>query len=253
MDMITLLGLLVGVGGILLGNLIEGGSIGSLMQATAALIVFGGTFGAVLVSSTREDLRLGFHLFRLAFRDNKPAVLQGLANEVMAAAQLARKETILALERTLGSFSDDFTRRVFRMIIDGIDPHTLRDIFELEIEVEHERLLAATKIWQDAGGFAPTIGIIGAVLGLISVMSHLTNTSELGKGIGVAFVATVYGVGSANLIFLPIANKIKRRVKQQIAARYMVLEGALAIASGLNPYVVEEKLNSYLDLSKKAS
>lgn len=253
MDLITWLGLAIGVGGIVIGNSIEGGSIASLVQLTAALIVFGGTFGAVLVSSGREELRTARRLLRLAFFEERGARLRTLAAEMVRAAQVARKDSILALEPLLAEFSEPFTRRVLRLVIDGAEPRTLREIIEPEIATEEEHLLAGARVWSDAGGFAPTIGIIGAVLGLISVMTHISNTSELGKGIAVAFVATIYGVASANLVFLPLANKIKRRVKKHVSARYMVLEGAISIASGLNPYVIQEKMSSYFDLPESVA
>lgn len=246
MDLVTLFGLAVGIGGILLGNAIEGGSVGALIQSTAFMIVFGGTLGAVFVSNSREDLRIGFSLLKMAFRKESedPQIVMA---QITQAAQTARKESILALEAQLGRFSSSFMQRVFRMVIDGVDAATIRDVFENEIALEEERLTGGAKIWGDAGGFAPTIGIIGAVLGLISVMSHLTDTSQLGKGIAVAFVATVYGVGSANLVFLPLYNKIKRRIKVQMSYHQMVLEGAVAIVNGMNPYIIEEKLYSYME------
>lgn len=252
MDMITLIGLIAGFGGIIGGMLLEGGHIGSILQITAAIIVFGGTIGAVMVSTTREDLKVGLALLKLGFGESKSEDPAQIAKELIEAAQIARKDSILALERRLNSFSNPFMQNIFRFVIDGVEPQVLRDIFESQIAMEEENLLAGAKIYTDAGGFAPTVGIIGAVLGLIHVMSNLTDTSKLGAGIAVAFVATVYGIASANLIFLPLGNKIKRKVKRNLEIKLMVLDGAIGIMNGLNPFIIEEKLKSYLHDPKKA-
>jgi chemotaxis protein MotA len=245
MDMVTVIGLLVSVVGIIGGMLLEGGHIGSIIQGTAAIIVFGGTAGAVLVGTTRKDLKTGLRLLRWAFQEPKEFDPEKLRTEIIEAAQVARKESILALERKIGNFSHPFMQNVFRLVIDGVEPNTLRDIFEAEIDMEEERLNAGAKVWMDAGGFAPTIGIIGAVLGLIHVMQSLSDTSKLAAGIAVAFVATVYGVASANLVFLPLGNKIKRRIKEQVEIKQMILEGAVGIMNGLNPFLILEKLNAF--------
>ena len=252
MDLVTVVGLLVGIGAIAGGMVLEGGHLGSILQLTAAIIVFGGTMGAVLVSTTREDLGTAFSLFRLAFREEKAVDVDFVAQELIESAQLARKDSILALERRINNFSFPFMRTVFRFVIDGVDQTVMRDIFESQILMEEENLMAGAKVFSDAGGYAPTIGIIGAVLGLIHVMAHLSDTTKLGQGIAVAFVATIYGVGSANLVFLPIASKIKRKVRQQVDAKIMVLEGAVGILNGLNPYVIEEKVRSFRAGEEKA-
>jgi len=258
MDVVTIFGFVVGLVGIVGGMLLEGGHLGSILQLTAAIIVFGGTVGAVMVGTTREDLIAGLRLFRLGFSDsggekdtNEDPEL--IARELIEAAQLARKESILALERRLPSFSNPFMRDVFRFVIDGVDPQVLRDVFESRILLEEENALAGAKIYVDAGGFAPTVGIIGAVLGLIHVMSNLTDTSKLGAGIAVAFVATVYGVGSANLFFLPLGNKIKRKIRKRAETRIMIIEGAISIMNGLSPVIVEEKIRPYLHSSHSES
>lgn len=250
MDFVTLFGLVLGLGGIIGGMVLEDGHLSSIMQFTAAVIVFGGTFGAVLVSTTKEDLRMGLKLFRLGFREEAYDDPERVMKDMIDAAQIARKDTILALERRLSSFASPYMQDVFRFVIDGVDPKVLREVFESKLAIEEENQLAGAKIWTDAGGYAPTIGIIGAVLGLIHVMSNLTDTSKLGAGIAVAFVATVYGVGSANLFFLPIGSKIKRKVKRQLEIKAMILEGAIGIMSGLNPFVIEEKMRAYMHESK---
>lgn len=245
MQLTTILGLILGVGGILFGNLMEGGRIGSLLQVTAAFIVFGGTLGATLISSRMEDIRLAFQYLRMAFSSNETKERAFVASEIIQAAQLARRESILSLEQKIAKFSDPFMRSVYRFLIDGADPEVLRKIFEEEISVSERRKMAAAKVWSDAGGFAPTIGIIGAVLGLISVMANLSDTSMLGQGIAVAFVATIYGVGSANLFFLPMANKLRSLIRFRAETEHMILEGGLAISVGMNPYLIEQKMRAY--------
>lgn len=252
MDMITLIGLFLGIAGIVGGMLLEGGHLDSLIQLTAAIIVFGGTFGAVLVSTTKSDLKTAFSLMGLGFGDPDPNEAERVLGEIIEAAQIARKESILALEKQIQKFSHPFMQSVFRFVIDGVEPHVLRDMFEEQISIDEENQLAGAKVFADAGGFAPTIGIIGAVLGLIHVMSNLTDTSKLGAGIAVAFVATVYGVASANLLFIPLGNKIKRKIRKRVETKQMILEGALAIVGGLNPYIIEEKLKSYTHEQKTA-
>ncbi|MGE0762870.1 MAG: flagellar motor protein [Bdellovibrionales bacterium] len=245
--MTTWIGLLIGIGGILLGNIMEGGHVSALLQAAAAFVVFGGTFGAMMVSNRSEDLRRGMKLLRLAFTKESSEFKKGIAAQIVEAAQLARRESILALEGRINTFATPHMRSVFRFLIDGVEPETLKQIFLNEVQQEERRQMAAARIWMDAGGFAPTIGIIGAVLGLIHVMANLTDTSALGQGIAVAFVATIYGVGAANLIFIPLANKMQRQIKEESNLKHMVIDGAVAIISGLNPYIIQEKLAAYLD------
>ncbi len=246
MDLITLLGIVFAFGGILGGQLLEGGHISSIIQGTAFLIVFGGTIGAVCIGTTMHDLKLGLKLVALGFYDSRSQNADKIVEQLIDAAQVARKESILALEKKLNEMTDPFMQNVFRFVIDGVDPKTLREIFENELFLEEENLNAGAKIWNDAGGFAPTIGIIGAVMGLIHVMENLADTAKLGQGIAVAFVATVYGVGSANILFLPLANKIKRKIRLDIEIKNMILEGAIGIMAGMNPYIIEQKLRAYV-------
>lgn len=245
MQVTTIFGLLLGIGGILVGNLLEGGSTGSLIQMTAALIVFGGTAGAVIVSNRTEDLKTALSYLRHVFAGSETKERGLVAKEIILSAQVARRESLLALEKQITKFRDPFMRTVYRFAIDGVDPEVLRRIFEEEISVNERRKMAAAKVWSDAGGFAPTIGIIGAVLGLISVMANISDTSALGQGIAVAFVATIYGVGSANLVFIPISNKLKTLIRFRSETEHMVLEGALAVVNGLNPYLIEQKMRAF--------
>ncbi len=250
MDKATWLGLLVGFGGILLGNLLEGGHVSSLMQLTAFIIVLAGTMGAVMVSSSEKDLKIGFELAKKAFQKEESSARQRI-QEIVDCARIAKKESLLALEPRINRIQDPLFQGVLRNVVDGVETDTIRDIFETRIETEEEELMGGAKIWTDAGGFAPTIGIIGAVLGLIHVMGNLTDTSKLGAGIAVAFVATVYGVSSANLLFLPLGNKLKKRVQAISREKQMVLEGGLLIASGVNPVLLEQKLHAFLNSSHK--
>lgn len=247
MQTTTWLGLLVGIGGILFGNYIEGGHMGSLAQGAAALIVFLGTFGAVILASRKEDLSLAWVLFKKTISTKQENDSEKTLNVIVDFARLARKETILSIEPQLPKVQDPFLRNALRAVVDGVEAKTIKEVFEKQITIEEEKLLAGAKVWTEAGGYAPTIGIIGAVLGLIHVMGNLTDTSKLGGGIAVAFVATVYGVGSANLIFLPMGQRIKKWVSEQIRYKEMILEGALSIQAALPPHLTELKLKSYLD------
>jgi chemotaxis protein MotA len=244
MDLASIIGVILGLVAILGGNALEGGHLDSLMQLTAGLIVLGGTFGAVMYSNTMADIKTGLKYFGKTFFDSHTDMKKNL-EEIIQCAQIAKKESILSLEKRLNTIENDFFRDAISAVIDGIDPNMVRDIFETRMQKEEDEISAGAKIWTDAGGFAPTIGIIGAVLGLIHVMGNLTDPSKLGSGIAVAFVATVYGVGSANLFFLPAGNKIKKKAHHQTAERQALLEGALMIGAGLNPKVVERKLRAY--------
>jgi chemotaxis protein MotA len=245
MDLATVLGLLFAFGGILGGQILEGGHVSSIMQGTAAIIVFGGTIGAVMVTSPMGDLKTGMQLAKFAFLNPKGDDTEKIIKELIEAAQVARKESILALEKRLSSFSNPFMQTIFRFVIDGVDPNTIRDIFENKIFLEQEHYKEGAKVLENAGAFAPTIGIIGAVLGLIHVMENLADTSKLGAGIAVAFVATIYGVASANILFIPMGKKCGRKMKQQAHIKEMILAGALGIVSGMNPFIIEEKLRAY--------
>jgi chemotaxis protein MotA len=243
----TWLGLLIGIGGIIAGHMLEGGHLFSLFQGAAAMIVLAGTAGAVIVSSRREDLDLGLKMFKKAFQKSKHSEAEIAMQEILECARLARKESILAIENRIGGMSDPFLQNVMRSVVDGVDPKLLRDLFEKQIELEEETLMGGAKIWTDAGGYSPTIGIIGAVLGLIHVMGNLSDTSKLGAGIAVAFVATIYGVGLANLLFLPVGTKLKKWVGRQVLVKEMILEGGLCIQAGLNPSLTEVKLKPFLE------
>lgn len=251
MDIFAFIGIIVGIGGILLGQVLEGGHVGDLAQITAAFIVLGGTIGATLLSHPLPEVKTALKLLKMVFLNPKGQDVEKVIKELIEAAQIARKESILALEKRLGNFSNPYMQTIFRFVIDGVDPNTIKDIFESEIYLEEEHYNAGGKVWETAGGYAPTVGIIGAVLGLIHVMKNLADPSKLGSGIAVAFVATVYGVGVANLLFLPIGKRISRKVKAQAHMKEMILAGAIGIVSGMNPFIIEEKLRSYTHGDKK--
>lgn len=245
MDKSTFIGLLVALGGIGAGLLLEGGKVAQVLQPTAAMIVFGGTLGAVMV---QFPLPLVVEAFKRATHvlfdtDDDP---HKLVSELIVYAQRARREGIVSLDAKLGDITDPFLRKALMLAVDGTDPQELRKMMELDLDNQMEHSEKVAQVFESAGGFAPTIGIIGAVLGLIQVMQHLQNIDEVGKGIAVAFVATIYGVGSANLLFLPSAGKLKIKSREQLVWREMTLEGVISILEGMNPRMLETKLLGYL-------
>lgn len=244
MDLTTIAGLVLGAAGILAGQALEGGSVHSIVQGTAGVIVLAGTWGAVMVSFPGKDFVNGLKMARLAFTERKDDLAAVAANLVELAA-LARRDGVLALEAKLPELEDPLLRQGLSYVVDGVDGSVARSSLEATIDAERHESMAAAKVWEAAGGFSPTIGILGAVLGLIHVMENLSDPSRLGGGIAVAFVATVYGVASANLVYLPIANKLKRKLALAMDRKVVVVEGVLAIQEGLNPRALEEKLRAY--------
>lgn len=250
-DILSLIGLPLSVAMIVGGHLAEGGKISSLLQGAAALIVFGGTLGAVLLSHPLRDVRDAWRSLRHVFVDDLPPASQVL--EVIGRLAIkARKDGILSLEDELDSIPDPFMRRGLRLAVDGTNPTTLRTMLEAENDGREEYEEGSARVYEAAGGYAPTVGILGAVLGLIHVMDNLSDPSKLGAGIAVAFVATVYGVGSANLILLPIASKLRGRALRRARRRDVILEGILAIQEGQNPRVIDQKLRGLLAADEAA-
>ncbi len=249
MELSTLIGLIIGIGGIFIGNLLEGGHTNSLMQFTAGFIVLTGTLGATMVSSKQSHFKLGFLLLAELFKDSSKSDFEfkETLQEIVDCTKIAKRDSLMALESKIGKVKNPFFKKILSNVVDGIDIQITRDTFYAEIDSEEETLLAGAKIWQDAGGFAPTIGILGAVLGLIHVMGNLSDTAKLGEGIAVAFVATIYGVGFANLVFLPFANKLKNYIHERINNKKIVLEGALLISSGLSSTIVDQRLKAYVN------
>ncbi|MCS6785597.1 MAG: flagellar motor protein [Thiobacillaceae bacterium] len=244
-DLISIAGLTIGVAAILAGQVLEGGHIGSLLQPTAFVIVIGGTLGAVMLQSPLKVFLDGLAMSRWVFRPPQ-ATVEELMRRILEWSYQARRGGLLALEPLIERQNDLFERRGLQMLVDGAEPEVLRETLELELTAYEQHHQDAARIWQAAGGYAPTIGIIGAVMGLIHVMENLSDPAKLGSGIAVAFVATIYGVGSANLIFLPMSNKLKAIVSRQVRLKQMYIEGLVAIANGENPRMIEAKLQGYL-------
>lgn len=245
MDKATLVGLLLAIGGILLGLKLEGGNLGQVLQPTAGMIVFGGTLGAILIQYPLPVVLLAFR--RLATVLFEPAQNARSTIAILVKfANLARREGIISLDKELDRIEEPFLRRALMLAVDGTDPDELRKIMELELDNKEEQEEKIPQLFESAGGFSPTIGIIGAVLGLIQVMQHLDKIDEVGKGIAVAFVATLYGVGAANLLLLPAAGKLKIRIRDEQIIREMTLQGVVSILEGMNPRMLEEKLLGFL-------
>ena len=247
-DVGSLLGIAVGVGAVLVGNALEGGHISALIQPTALLIVAGGTLGATMLGFPLPVFVRAIKALREVFSEEQRDA-QAIIDEIVGYGQKARRDGIIAIEQQIESASDPFLYKALLMAVDGADSKTMRDNLELMIshyEDDKERL---AKVWESAGGYAPTIGIIGAVMGLIHVMQSLSDVSAVGKGIAVAFVATIYGVALANLLLLPVAYKLKLRLRAETKMLEMMMEGALAIQEGMNPSLVREKLSSFYSAS----
>jgi chemotaxis protein MotA len=240
-----ILALVTGLGAILLGNYLEGGHIDSLIQPTAALIVLGGTVGATWLAATDDEIKL---LVKLMPRVVKPGLPDRklLLEQLLKVAGVVRRDGVLAVEAMLPEIQDEFMKRGLRVMVDGYSAQDLRKLMELDMDLTEHHGNAAAKILETAGGFCPTVGILGAVLGLIHVMNNLDDPSALGPGIAVAFVATIYGVGAANLLFLPLGSRIKKVIGGEVEAKNMVLTGLEVIANGSNPRQVEEMVTAFV-------
>lgn len=246
MDILSLLGLVVALAAIVGGNILEGGHTSSLVQLTAMVIVLGGTLGAVMLQTQTATFLRGIKMIVWVFRPPDFA-REAVIEKVVAWSQTARREGLLGLENASESEADAFARKGLQLLVDGSEPESIRGVMELEVSNREHADLQAAKVYEGMGGYSPTIGIIGAVMGLIHVMNNLEDPSKLGPGIAVAFVATIYGVGLANLFFLPVANKLKSLVHEQTLLRDMLMEGVIAIAEGENPRNIEAKLQGFLD------
>jgi chemotaxis protein MotA len=245
-DVATVLGIALALIGIVGGLLLEKGKIQDIVQGTAAMIVLGGTFGAVLVTNPLPVVLRAFAAMRDVFLERSSSVPQAIESLIQYATK-ARKNGIVSLESEAAAIPDPFLRKALGLAVDGTDLQEIRKMMETDIMLADESAEAEAKVWEAAGGYAPTIGIIGAVMGLIQVMKHLEDIKEVGHGIAVAFVATVYGVGSANVLFLPMANKLRARARAATRLRDMTLEGVVGIVEGLNPTLIRLKLESYAD------
>jgi chemotaxis protein MotA len=242
----TVLGLLIAAGGLVGGLLLEKGSLADIAQGTAALIVLGGTVGAVLVGTPFADVIAAVRELRYVFFEPRVSS-QAMLEQLIVFATKARRNGIVSLESDADRIEDPFLRKAINLAIDVAELTELKHTMQLDQEMEERRLLSRAKVFESAGGYSPTIGIIGAVLGLIQVMKNLANIDEVGRGIAVAFVATIYGVGAANLLFLPAASKIRGRAKRRIEMTELILEGVAGIVEGMNPKMIRRKLESLVD------
>jgi chemotaxis protein MotA len=246
MDITTLGGLIIGLSCIVIGRILEGGSPLILLQFTAFLIVMGTTAGTVIMQGTKADTRNMLNLFRIAFREQAFEPTEVIP-QIVKYAEKARREGLLSLEREIPNVSNAFLQQGLQLVADGTDPEVVRHVLETDIDKMQDRHGKGPTLLEAAGGYAPTIGIIGAVLGLIHVMEHLSEgIDKVGPGIAVAFVATIYGLVTANLICFPIAAKLRSRSAAEVLAKEMVMEGILSIQAGDNPRIIEEKLKSFL-------
>jgi chemotaxis protein MotA len=246
MDKGSIGGVLLAIAGIVAGLLMEGGNLSQILQPTADLIVFGGTMGAVLAQFPLPTVLAAFgslaHIFSAPRKHNDQ-----LVHLLVAFANKARRNGVVSLDSDLQTIHDPFLRQSLMLAVDGTEPAELRKIMRVSLDCTAESEERLPAVFEAAGGFSPTIGILGAVLGLIQVMQHLDNIEEVGKGIAVAFVATIYGVGIANLFFLPFAGKMRTHVRDEHLRREMMLEGVISILEGINPRMLEVKLSGFLN------
>lgn len=245
MDKSTFGGIALALAGIGLGLVLDGGKIAQVIQPTAAMIVLGGTIGAVLVQFPLPIVMQAIGQLKDVFLSKK-SESDALVQNLLRYALKARKEGILSLDAELAKIQDPFLKESLMLAIDGVKAHELRKMMELQLDYRGEKDENVAKVFESAGGFAPTIGIIGAVLGLIQVMQHLQDINEVGKGIAVAFVATIYGVASANLFFLPCAGKLRIKTRERQVVQEMTLEAILSIVEGVNPRALEMQLRRYM-------
>jgi chemotaxis protein MotA len=248
MDKASIGGVFLAVAGILAGLMIEGGNVQQLLQPTAALIVFGGTIGAVLLQFPLHTVLAAFRSMGQMFSAHRNQEKE-MIDLLMTYAKKARRLGLVSLDEDLRSIADPFLRQTMMLAVDGTEPNDLRKIMRVNMEsiIESEEQLPA--VFESAGGYSPTIGILGAVLGLIQVMGHLDNIESVGKGIAVAFVATIYGVGLANLFFIPFAGKMRIRIQSDQRFREMTIEGVIAIMEGVNPRMLEQKLSGFIQIN----
>ncbi|MDD4802945.1 MAG: flagellar motor protein [Syntrophomonas sp.] len=250
MDLTTLAGLLFAFGMMIMAFILDGGHIGMLIIGTAAMIVFGGTFGATAASFTLEELKKIPYFLKVIFTD-KQVDYATVLDSLVDTADKARREGLLSLESQLVAIDNKFLARGLQMVIDGTDPELTRSMLEMEMEAFENGEKVGTDIFMTAGGFAPTMGIIGTVMGMIHVLSNLSSPDELGGAIAVAFMATLYGLSSANILWIPFGNKIKVKASKDLLLMEMITEGILSIQAGENPRVIREKLMTFLPVETR--
>ena len=249
MDILSIVGIVISVSALLLGNLLDGGNFSSLINGPAFIIVLGGTLGATLLQYPPAIFMRSVEMSLWIFKPTK-IDLETQISQIVSWSLQARRKGLLGLENLIGREKDPFVKKGLQLLVDGSDADTVTDTLELEINIQENRDYQAARLFEAMGGYAPTIGILGAVMGLIHVMEHLGDPKLLGKGIATAFVATIYGVASANLFFLPIANKLKAHIFAANQAKEMIAMGFAAIARNENPKNIELRLKSYLLKSK---
>lgn len=243
--MLAVVGVIVGFSAIILGNALEGGRLAALLDAPAFIIVIGGTFGAVMLQTPLARLVRAVKMLRWVFSVADQDV--GSQIERMTAwSKMARREGLLGLENIADKLENPFERKGLELVVDGMDPPTIRRLLEIDSQSRIDHDLAAAQVFKSMGGYAPTIGILGAVIGLIQVMGNLADPNELGAGIATAFVATIYGVGFANLLFLPIADRLRSHVQQSMNSDELFIEGLIAVAEGEHPSSIEVRMRGYV-------
>jgi chemotaxis protein MotA len=245
MDLLSIFGVILGFAAVIGGNYLEGGSAAALVNYPAAIIVIGGTLGAAILQTPWSGLKVAVARLKWVFFPPIIAFNKGV-DKVVRWAIAARKEGLLGLETIAETEADFFARKGLQLLVDGSEPESIRSVMEVESILLEQRDVDAAKFYESMGGYSPTIGIIGAVMGLIQVMSNLSDPSKLGSGIAIAFVATIYGVGFANLLLLPIATKLRNLARQKSQFRDLIIEGIISIAEGENPRAIELKLNGFL-------
>lgn len=251
MDPGTLIGVLIAVISVLAMLILEGGTVSSILLLPALLVVFGGSIGAAMAGGGMKDFLSGFARIKVALFHKSPAS-DDAVRTLVGFAERARRDGLLALEETARSIEDPFLRKGIELAVDGTDPEELRDILEADIQARRAEHQSGIKLFADMGGYGPTFGIIGTVLGLIHVLENLSEPEELGHLIAAAFVATLWGVLSANAIWLPISKKLKRVCEVELRRMDMLLEGVMSIQAGANPRVIEQKLLAFLPAKERA-
>lgn len=252
MDLATIIGLTIAIVGSIGGYLVEGGYLPGLLSLPSFMIVFGATFGAVFVSVSMAEIKEIPALIKLTLTE-KDMNYQSLITKITELASIARKEGILALEPLAQQLDNRFLASGLMMVVDGMDKEATKSIMEAELNAVAERHARRAKIFDSAGGYCPTMGIMGTVMSMISIMKHLDEPSTLGPKIGMAFTATLYGVGAANILFFPIAEKLKGKSHAEIIYMEMCMEGVLSIQAGESPKIIEEKLSVFVNMSKRRS
>ena len=245
MDLLSLIGIILGFAAIIGGNYLEGGSIAALVNLPAAVIVLGGTLGAAMLQTPWDGIKLAAARLRWVFQPPQPGFDKAI-KQILSWSVSVRKEGLLGLDNIAESEKNPFSRKGLMLLVDGNEPEGIRSVMENESLIVEQRDVDAARFYESMGGYAPTIGIIGAVMGLIQVMSNLSDPTKLGSGIAIAFVATIYGVGIANLLLLPIASKLRNLAKTDALYRELLIEGIISISEGENPRAIELKLNGFL-------